>query len=453
MARWQRRLGEAYYALGDLPRCEEHLLQALAGFGSQLPRSRAGWVAELARQLTRQVRGAWWLEGAERSPARREEQKEAALAAALIAHPYYFGGDPLALATVSLLSVNLAERASIEIPMARPYAQLGYLAGVCQLRSVAEAYFARARRNAEAVDDQNELAVALYHEASYHVGEGVWERAHAVGSRALKLLEEIKNPQESEIVQTILAHTEYCTGRYAASIARCEAVFGSARARANVQHEAWGLYASARGLIRLGKLDEALDRIHRSRSLLQRQPELPSELLCLGLSALVHLRRSDLEAAEVDADRALALMSLVSPVFTLGDCYAAVAEVYLSIGEWCRQNGKTLSGSLLMRIDRACAASLSFARLFPIGHPGALLAAGRAHFLVGNSWRAERAFRRARVRAEDLSMPYEVVVAELLLGRHSSKGSRAREAHIRAARIALDRLGCEHPFERTDERS
>src|SRR5262249_13046676 len=91
VARWHRRLGEAYYALGDLSQCAVHSSTALSGFGHPLPRSRAGWIVELMIQIGRQARSAWMPEDrAEPMAGHRGHMHEAGLAAARIAHHYYF---------------------------------------------------------------------------------------------------------------------------------------------------------------------------------------------------------------------------------------------------------------------------------------------------------------------------------------------------------------------------
>jgi tetratricopeptide (TPR) repeat protein len=444
-ARWRRRIAEAYYALGDLPRCEEHASRALDGFGHPLPRSRAGWTAFLCAELGRQL-GHLALPGRaeESAPSLRAREEEAALAAARIAHHYYFVGDALALGTVSLLSVNLAERAGAADRLSRPYAQLGYFAGVCRLRPLAERYFARARRGARATSDPNALIVVLFHEATYHVGEGRWDLARRAGAQATELLEEVKNPQESEIVQTILAHADYCTGRYGDSITRCDAIFASARARANYRHRAWGLYAGARSLVRLGRLDEALERLDRAEDLLHEQPETPSEIICLGLRAAAQLRRGEPVHAEAAADRALERIERVSsPIFSLGDGYAGVAEVYLALLEQRGATG-TARDSLASRARRAIAALGRFALAFPIGGPAALLAGGRAHGLTAGPRRAARDFERARGRAEALGMPFEAALARLHLARLPGVDPASRAAHLAAAGEVFERLGCTH---------
>lgn len=453
-ARWQRLLGEAHYGLGDLSRCALHSSVALAGFGHPLPRSQAGWILELGLQIGIQLRHlASPRSDAERSPEGRARLEEASLAAARIAHHYYFAHEAVELMAVSLLSVNLAERALAEEQLTRPYAQLGYFSGIAGLRALSSSYFAQARRNAEAAGDPSELAIAMYHEATFHVGEGAWERSLTTGTRSLELLEECGNRQESEIVHTVLAHAEYCMGRYRDSLARCKIVSDSAHARANTQHEAWGLYTGARSLIRLGRLGEARVRLESALSLLRKRPELPSELLCFGLTALVHLHEGDLASAEGAADQALDRMERRSSptIFSVGDGHAAVAKVYLTL--WERASGLRPGAvkSLSERAGRALSALRRFARVFPIGQPDVRLTSGRIDLLRGNESRAAQHFRCAAESAHALSMPYEEATARLLLARLQGQDEQERNSHLPAARRAFERLGCIHDLRRIQE--
>jgi eukaryotic-like serine/threonine-protein kinase len=418
VARWHRRLGEAYYALGDLPRCEDHASSALAGLGHPLPRSRAGWGMELFAQLGRQ---AWHFaepgRDVERSPARGADLKEAALAAARVAHRFYFAEDGLALVASSLLAANLAERAGLDGLVTLPYAQLGYVAGVCKLRPLADAYFARARRSAEAAGDVHELVVTLTHEALLQACDGRFAAAGALGQEALGRLEGAPGPQEREGVLLILAHVDLCAGRYEASMRHGSALRASARARANRQHEAYGLYAIARALIRLGDLDAAMVRLADARELLPSMPDDPlSGSMCDGLTALALLGRGDLEAAERMADAAMAAIRRARPgPFSLADGRDGAAEVYLALWEQARRAGAPVPASLVARAGEAGAGMRSFALLFAIGRPRWLLHAGRVQALHGRTRSAAWAFARAREMAARLGMPYEAARAARLL--------------------------------------
>lgn len=383
----------------------------------------------------------------------RARLEEASLAAARIAHHYYFAHEAVALMAASLLSINLAERALADDQLTRPYAQIGYFSGIAGFRTRSKVYFARARRNAEAANDPTELSIALYHEATFHVGEGEWELSRTIATRALDLLGAIENQQESEIVHTVMAHAEYCLGRYEDSVARCRRVSDSARARANVQHEAWGLYAGARSLIRLGRVTDARAHLDRALSLLVRRPEPPSELISFSLRALANLRDGYLADAERDADQALERIERRSSpmIFSVGDAYAAVADVYLTLWERSGVTVRRGSAPLSRRASLAFGALRRFARVFPIGRPALLLTSGRLARLKGDERAAEERFDRAAEIAAALAMPYEQATAKWLLGDLPGGRTAGRRALREAARRDFERLGCTADVLRTRE--
>src|SRR5262249_2403987 len=159
------------------------------------------------------------------------------------------------------------------------------------------------------------------------------------------------------------------------------------------------------------------------------QPELPSEILCAGLTAVARLGRGELEGAEDAADRALARMHHVSsPVFSMGDGYASTASVYLALLERIRPWGSRRD-ALALRARRACAVLRRFAFVFPIGGPAALLCAADAERLIEGRPLAARLLTRARERAEALGMPFEAALAHLGLARLPGVGDEARRAH------------------------
>jgi serine/threonine protein kinase/tetratricopeptide (TPR) repeat protein len=440
-ARWERCLGEAHYALGDLPRCEQHSRAALADFGHPLPSSRVGWTLELFTEAFVQV-GHLLRPGhaGTLTPERRSTLKEAAVTAARISHSYYFADDGLAVLASSLLAVNLIERAGVDAPVARPYAQLGYLAGVLHLRGLADAYFVRSRASAAATNDPGELAVALYTEAAYQLFDGEGAKSLVTGGRALELLTSLEKPQETEIVQTILAHADYCAGRYEASRARCAAILKSARARENLQHEAWGLYADARNLLRLGRFDDALEGLTHAQDLLRRQSDRASDIICTGLSAQVRLHRGEPDIAEHLADATMTLIGRSPPtVFSVGDGYSAAAEVYIELFRHKRS-----SLSLAGKVKRAWEALGRFALAFTFGRPSFLLYSGRIQAILGLSGGAARLFHRAIDKSRELGMPFEEALSQKRLGELPGLSPTSRAEHLGRAREAFERLGCTH---------
>jgi hypothetical protein len=126
--------------------------------------------------------------------------------------------------------------------------------------------------------------------------------------------------------------------------------------------------------------------------------------------------------------------------------YANPAEVYLSLWE----AGYPQPG--LDRLARkACKVTHSFARVFPIGRPRALLWDGLYHWLAGKPARATRAWQASLAAAARLEMPYDEALAHYELGRHLPDADPGREEHLARACEIFERLGAAYDLARARE--
>jgi tetratricopeptide (TPR) repeat protein len=442
-SRWERMLGEACYGLGDLSAARAHTTEALSGLGSPLPSSKPGWAAFLASQLARQVKN---FVAPPRSRASQDERRaawmEAVSAAGQVAWTYYFTNDAVPMVATRLLAVNLAVEASRTQGVAQSYAQLAYIWGLCRLHPLARTYFRRAQDAARAENDPSEIAFALYIESVYHLSFGSWARCEETARPALSLLQQIGDRQEAEMVQTILGHVEHFTGRFEAAVRRFAGLLESARSRANVQREAWGLYAMARSMIPLGNIDEAVRMLREAQLLLATQADAASVMICDGLLAQAYLQLGRLSEARAVVDTlAERTHGSVPTVFSTVHAYAAVAEVYLAAWERAlRTGGATMD--VAKRAKRACADLRTFALLFPLALPMAQRFTGHAHWLAGRTGPAEETWKKALATAREMQMPYEEALTHAALGRNALD-EKARATHLESAMWIFARLGCE----------
>ncbi len=434
-ARWNRWLGEAAYALGDLSGLHEHVAQGLAELGRPLPDSRLAWGAAFAFGLARQVATFVSKRVAPRlgvarpaaDPADRERHAEAAQMAAALAFRYFFAGDAGALVATSLLAVNEAEAASegagasgadaSAAPrrargLSRPYAYLGYLTGLARLHPVARAYFESAAEAGRAADDPDGVAYALTTEAVYRMCLCKWRAAEQAAEEALAIQMANANAMEAELLHTILGNVEYFTGRFAASRRRFEAVHDTARRRHNDQRRAWGLYAMARCDLAEGRVDAALSLLREAEGVLATlpEPEEASELVVDGLFASALVAAGDLPGAVVRADRIARRIDRphVPTVFSTVHAYVALAEVRLLLWE---RSGARISAPAL----RATAYLSAFAAMFPLARPAAQRCAARARLLLGQRGEALRGLSRSAETARRLEMPHEERLARKAL--------------------------------------
>ena len=414
--------------------------------GQRVPRTRPGWAAAFAVEVLRQVAHL-----ALPSPHRstifldRLALGEAALAAARKTRHHYFAGEAVPSLTYALAATNLAERSAVELPLAETHWQLGYIAGVFRIPSLAQAYFRRARRCAERTGDLEGSAGTLRAEAAYCVGAGRWDQARRAGLSALDLAEAHRDPYEKGMMLTVLAHADFCTGDFAFNRQRSLEILALARHHANRLHEAWGLYTIARNDLAIGRLDAAVALFEEARAILggERVSDTGSRILCDGLLALAYLRRGDLDAARALSEATTSFVRRVTPtVFTTGHGYAALVEACLGLCEHAQAEAGVVPVADWLRARTALDRLWRYAALFPIGRPAALLHTAGMLRLAGRRLLARWFATRALSVAERLRMPFEGASAHAALARLAPPGTRARETHTTAALRTFAALGC-----------
>jgi eukaryotic-like serine/threonine-protein kinase len=439
-ARWERRLGDAHFNLGDLAASEQHSLKALGQLGLRLPRSKLGWARELLGQLARQIAHRSGLGGGRVvDPEGRDDLKESALAGGTMAWRYFFVDDLIGVVTMSLLSVNQVEAASPAIDVASPYAWLGYTAGTLRLHKLARAYFQQAHESSARSSDQPAVAFTCLMEGLYHIGFGDWEEVEAIGARMLVELRGVGDPQNMEAHMTNLANMEFYTGQYEASIRHFDEVLRSAQARRNVQHTAWGLYAGGLGRLALGWHQEAIPRLEEAKALLATQKDIASQIICHGLLGLAYLRRGERARARALAeDTSARIRQVRAAVYSTYAGYAAAAEIFLELS---REEPSASEASRLLRHARRAATDLwKFSLMFPFAAPAASLHGGQVLALSGRPRLAARAFQRAVALAQRFRMPYEEAQARFAIAQNEQDGEAA--GSLDEAEKIFARLGC-----------
>ena len=453
-ARWERKLAEANYALGDLSAVEHHILHALEHTGHSPPRSPLGWgwslLREAGQQLVHRARPGW---GPRRGGVLEQETLvEAALATHHLAERSYFDFEAVPMIAASLRAVNLGERAGVAVPLAMPYAMLGMAAGISRLPALGERYFELALRTALDTSDPAGQAYSLYSKAAWKIGNGDWQEVRELCAECTRIALRTRNLKALGMAQTLLGHADFYTGRFRESADTYRELERTARANGDQQHVSWGLYAGARARMCLGELDESRAMLVESNALLEPLVEVPSKIIAPGLLASLHLRAGDLssalQAAQLTASR---IRGSLPTVFSTLSGYAGVAEVYLA--RWEREllaHGPRARSTLSARraARRAVFDLLMLALSVPIGWPCYQRIRGEAQRLDGKQRAAARAFQRALLSARQLGMPYDEALAHLDLARIAPAHSSTRAEHAARAEQMLKQLACPLDLER-----
>lgn len=392
-ARLEGGLARAAIASGDLDLTETHAQRALTSLGRSLPSSPTGWGLFLGRELLTQVAHLGGMGRRVEDDDTRDALREAAITAGLMTQRYFYADNAIAMLSTALLSVNLAERASSELRVARSLTLVGFVAGVLGRERLASSYFRRAREGA--VHEPVELAFSHAVEAVHHSGFGRFQHAEHCVDRGDEALRGVHDPFMAELLLTARAHVEFYTGRVLVAEQRFEELLRSARARQSEQHETWALFSIARSRNARGRYDEARPLLISARDALSRRRELQSEIICHGLLAEAEARLGLLADARASADATRDRIARARPTgFPALEGYRGALAAYLALGD-------------RRAADEVVAALRKFARVFPMARATLLIAEGELHVKSGAKWRARRAFERAGVHARAMAMPRE----------------------------------------------
>ncbi len=459
-ARWERRLADAHYPLGELEEILVHARRALMWLGEPQPETDGAWALHLLRNVPLQVLhrlrpGAFVVADGER----REMVREASIASQRLAIRYYYNFDALPMIASALRAVNLAERAGSGVSVAATYGMLGMSVGVSKLHALGNRYSDLAREVARAGDDGVGLVFSLYTKAAWRIGDCAWDEVRALCNEALEVgaATGAPDPQDVAISMTVIAHVEFYTGNFEKSRAIYAEIEAAARARDNDQFIAWGLYAGARALIPLGEIEQARVMLEEAHQRLEGQIDVPSRIICPGLLASVYLRQGNRAKAVELADLTSARIRKNLPtVFATVAGYAGAAEVYLD--EWRRAKADGAFERARRDVARRSVRALGLlAFSIPLGRPYYHRIRGCELAIAGSFRRARAAFLRALDSAIRLGMPYEEALAHLELaslpaarGWLGAPGRAEKTDHARrAARLFRD-LGCPQDLARAE---
>ena len=264
----------------------------------------------------------------------------------------------------ALVATRAAERSGEITAAARSWMVLASIYGLVRLHDAAERNFARGQKAAVEGHDRSEQAYCLATRAVYHADFGDFAGAGEAVAAAERCLEGVDDPFQREIVVTMRGHVAHFTGRYERARAAYEEVLASARARRNVQREAWGLFSLARSELVQGRNELAREKLEAARALLRSSPELQSEIICLGLLALARWRCGDEPGALAAAAEARACIERSSPSGFPGVvAYSALAEI------WTLALASRDDARLRDALRRHMRAFRRFVYLFPMASP------------------------------------------------------------------------------------
>jgi serine/threonine protein kinase/tetratricopeptide (TPR) repeat protein len=422
-----RLLGEALLVTGHFEEARDRLERAVRHLGGPVPTLSAGRTSViLAGQVVRQVLHRLvpsYFIGRARTPDARARMLLLSRAYERIGHCHYMVGRSLPTVCASLLNLNSSEQAGPSIELARSYGTQILGAGMVGQHRMARMYMRLARQAEDGITDQAALGWVDLMAVTYLVGAGAWAEMDEIIPRATALQEALGDRRRLQETVMVGACGDYFRGRFAESLVASGRVWSLAVDAEGWQPRVW----STAGLVQAGLVTGAADTLRRltGNTVVGQTWHSIDGLWLAGALARCYLRVGNLEAARIEAERALALMPKTPPVagYVL-EGYAGATEVQIAL--WARAVPPAARTEAHAAARRGLSTIERFAGMFPVGEPRAALCRGLYERVLQRDTKAAAAFERGRAAGERLQMPYEAALASvelgLLLGPRDSRG-------------------------------
>jgi len=435
-------LTDAYFRLGDLRQAREHGQRALRLFGCPSPQGST--IVAIVREIG--LRAAQLLVTPRSSDPARARRTIGPVARVLmrLIDTYFYSIEGAPLAWSILRMMNESEPGGPSPELARAYSLGSLLAGMASAKRLGEAAYRRAVEIAEAHGSDADRAWVLARVAVFRLSFAEWDPAAAAAARACALSQEVGDLRLFEESKNMSALLETFRGEYDAALAHSRVALETTLRSGNLQIRADAHLTISLALVRMGRFAEALPRCREALARFESIDQLSARsehTIILAIYAAACLRTGDSSAAFEAVLRAAALVRATAPVaYWMLPAITLTLEVLFAFLEDDRSQAQRRR--LVEEIEGVLGAARRYARMFPIGRPGALLASGSLAWHLGRRRAAMMRWRRAAAAATRLRMPYELGSAHAEIGRHLAPGRPERRQHLTDAAGVFGRIGC-----------
>lgn len=450
LAHLHRLIGEASFNLGELAPAIQHFNVAQRLMGHPVPGTDGGWALVIVwqtilllcrRVLFRRLVAAGADEGCR---AGFVEGSKAASQLALI-HAYQLDGT--GVLGLSLLGVNLAERAGWDNLFA--LGTLGYSAGVAGLQSVAASHFEQGHAAARRQGDWPGVIRLLLFECPLFLGACEFERALDRAREGVQIALRIGDRLNAAGAEQCSGMVSYFMGRFERTL---EGYSGSLRhvGAAAGDHTTAIAVGMAVALNALGRSDEARAQLASCAGRIAAENHLLMSQM-LGQRAILHARAGEVAEARSAIEEALRQFRSVTSVSPLtAQVLEAAAEVYVACWTSAERERRG-TRELAIAARRHLTALRTWSRLYTVGEPLFLVFSGHIRNLSGDPKGARTAWVRASEVASRRVMPFYAALADLELGRAAPAGSEERGERLGRARAGFSTSGAAYHLQLLEE--
>jgi class 3 adenylate cyclase/tetratricopeptide (TPR) repeat protein len=435
-AQLERKMGEAFYRLGDFNQARTYLERSLAFMGVGLPASQWGTRFAIVRALLVQF-------GHRLFPDRYKQ-------------PNHSPPNPLAediykavLALTWIEAVANIERwFLVSITALNTTEREGYPYGSAYLASVissvfdavgqhglADRYFKLAEVYSQQVTPYRPVFQLAWNRSFHHNMHGNFDKSLEYAIKGLEIADRTGDLRNRGTAMDLAAWAHHIQSRFSEAVETRLEMIAIAEEGSDPQVLCWGHFGLGATRIRLGQLDEAIVNLQRAIEVAEEVPDFHTQLGAGAWLGRCYLAKGELEQAlsvVEDSQKLFSVHGIVVDAPYLGN---STSDIYLAAAEYAAGKARE---EWLMKAERSCRDTIKVARNNRPTLPDAMMLQGRCKWLRGKHSDAVNWWEKALVEARRIGDLYLEGTIHLEIGHHLGDLE-----HLKQAISILEDIGAE----------
>lgn len=441
-----RKMGDAFFRIGDHQRASEHLQRALSCLDSPFPTSTRGVQLQIIKQIVQQA-GQRLLPGfflkSEGEDTIQILEERSRIYEVMLWMDFYT--DPERAVLDAICALNSAERSGFSLGVINGYATAGIMCNVMGLFRFANYYHRRAVALAEQIQHPAAIGMAYCGLTVHELYLGQFDDttiSHA--QRAADMYWASGHLREWGTVVPLLHFIHLHRGNFNDSEKICHNLIQIGLDGSDPQLRSWGLLGLGRIGRRTGPFDEAIGYLQEAIEFFKAIPDYAGQTDASAELGLCYLRQGKLRHALIvlqGADQLVTTHGVKGHQVTL--LYNALAEASLVAAERAEERDKVGS---IREAKYRCHMASKRSKLFRVRVPHAMRLQGRYEWMRNKPERAQKWWQQGLSLAQQMGLRYEQGMTYLDMGQRLGK-----RAYLEQAEAIFTEIGAEWDLVQTRE--
>jgi tetratricopeptide (TPR) repeat protein len=443
-AQLDRKIGEAFYRLGDFNQARTYLERSLALLGEDLPHSKWGVRLAIAGALLTQAGHRlfpnWFVSPMSDSPNPvAEELFNAANALGWIEAV----ADVERFFLISIKILNTSERRGYAYGCTYLASSMSTAVELIGWKSLVNRYANLAIEYSRHVDPQRPIFQLDWSRAFHYNSNTDWEKSILHAQRAAEIAQSTGDLRSWGSGMDLTAWALHSQGKLTEALEISLEMIEVAEEGSDLQVLCWGLLGLGVTKKRLGQIDEAINDLERAIEVSEEVPDYHTQVAASGWVGRCYIAREEFDQAFVRLEASQKVLSAHGVLIEIPILGNGFSEAYLAAAE--RSAGKDRQ-EWLKKAKRSCRDTLKAAKRYRPPLMDAQLFQGRYQWLQGNFKAAEKWWGSAMEESLRAGDRYGEGIIHLEIGRRH--GDRE---HLQQAEAILGEIGAEFDLPKVKE--